>query len=372
MHRPARHPSASVIRASLKAIILAVAFVLLTPVAGYTQSPDGPQTTTEKPANNIFDRYRKANPPATPPAENFSEAQSYWATAKNWLRVQQAEISRQLAALLTRFKETNDFSFALTLLVGSFLYGLVHAAGPGHGKVVVAGYVMANRQTMRRGIFLAFLSAFVQGTVAIALVGTLALLFNATGSAIRQLGFQLTQLSFLLIIALGLYLLAITLRRLSRRANPAAAHAHHHGHEHGGHKHDGHEHGESCGCGHSHMPPGEALQGKWDIAKIISLTLAVGLRPCTGALFILAFALVKGLFWVGALSVYAMAFGTAITISAATMAVVAGRQLVFFSSGNNERAIFITASFFQLAGAIAIIIFGALLLASTFGPTRPF
>ncbi len=347
----------------LVVITLLLGLPLAGPMSAIAQEQNNPPTKTEKPAGNIFDRYRKANPPAIPPSSQpVTGDLSYWAVAKTWLRTKQAEISRNLATLLTSFKETSDYSFALTLLAGSFLYGLVHAAGPGHGKVVVAGYVMANRQTMRRGIFLAFLSAMVQGTVAVALVGSLALIFNATGSAIRQLGFQLTQLSFLLIIALGLYLLYVALTRLYRRAAPANGHVHHHDHQHD----------EDCGCGHSHIPPSDALQGRWDIAKIASLTLAVGLRPCTGALFILAFALVKDLFWVGVLSVYAMALGTALTISAATMAVVAGRRLAFFSARRNEGAIHITASLFQLAGALAIIVFGALLFASTLGPSRPF
>ena len=95
---------------------------------------------------------------------------------------------------------------------------LVHAAGPGHGKVVVSSYVMANNQTMRRGIILAFLSAFVQGTVAIVLVGGMAYLFNATGASIKQFGLKLTQLSYIFIILLGLYLLvSMAYRRYKNR-----------------------------------------------------------------------------------------------------------------------------------------------------------
>lgn len=361
--------------------LMLAAVVITAPLPALAEPQEPAKVSSEKSAGTIFDRYRQANtqiqantPIAAPQGNAGMRDKGYWASAKEWLRIKQAEISKQLATLLTRFKETSDASFALTLLVGSFLYGLVHAAGPGHGKVVVAGYVMANRQTMRRGIVLAFLSAFVQGTVAVALVGILALVFNATGSAIRQLGFQLTQLSFLLIIALGFYLLWLVAMRLYRRwtaARLASAHAGLNRNHHQDHNHH-HAHDEACGCGHNHTLPGEALQGKWDIATVASLTLAVGLRPCTGALFILAFALVKDLFWVGALSVYAMALGTAVTISAATMAVVAGRNIAFFSAQQNERAIFIAASLIQLAGAIAIICFGALLLASTLGPTRPF
>lgn len=302
-----------------------------------------------------------------------------------WLNQKQAEIIRTLSTYLTSFQNTGDASFAFWLISASFLYGLLHAAGPGHGKIVVSSYVLANNETMRRGILLAFLSAFVQGTVAVLLVYMLATIFNATGSAIKDLGFRLTQISYLLITALGIYLLGSTLYR--RYLKPAlAGHApnaeqnaaeYHHHHAHTDHHephhhHDHHHHEESCGCGHKHLPASGELSGKFDLAKITSLVLSVGLRPCSGALFILAFALVKGLFWVGAVSVYAMALGTAITISAMMAATVAGRELAFLPGGAGSRWRVYVGDALRLTGAAVIIAFGLLLFTSTLGPVRPF
>lgn len=301
--------------------------------------------------------------------------------AKNWLRIKQIEITKSLSAYLTKFKETNDNRFALILLGASFLYGLFHAAGPGHGKVVVSSYILANKETVRRGIILAFLSAMVQGTVAVLLVAVLALIFNATGNTIKAFGFHLTQISYLMITALGLYLLVSLAKKRWQfylsALTPAAAnipaslpdgqhhtHAHHHDHHH--------EHDEQCGCGHSHIPDSQELQGKWNLAKIISLILSVGLRPCSGALFILAFALVKGLFWVGVLSVYAMALGTAITISAVTLAAVSGRELAILPTSDSSNWQWIIADGFRFAASLVIIAFGLLLFYSTLGPVRPF
>ncbi|GJM01907.1 MAG: hypothetical protein DHS20C08_04080 [Rhodomicrobium sp.] len=299
--------------------------------------------------------------------------------AKNWLRIKQIEITKSLSAYLTRFKETNDSRFALVLLGASFLYGLFHAAGPGHGKVVVSSYILANKETVRRGIILAFLSAMVQGTVAVLLVAVLALIFNATGNTIKAFGFHLTQISYLMITALGLYLLVSLAKNRWQfylsALTPAAANIpaslpegqhHTHGHDHH------HEHDEQCGCGHSHIPESHELQGKWDLAKIISLILSVGLRPCSGALFILAFALVKGLFWVGVLSVYAMALGTAITISAVTLAAVSGRELAILPTSDSSNWQWIIADGLRFAASLVIIAFGLLLFYSTLGPVRPF
>ncbi len=310
------------------------------------------------------------NKSQSPPLQNeqtisTGKSQSLWRQSQQWLQQKQAQVSAKLSNYLDQFSKTNDYRFALSLIVASLIYGLVHAAGPGHGKVLVSSYVMANNQTMSRGIILAFLSAFVQGTVAIVLVGSLVFLFNQSGATIKNYGHSLAQISYCLIIALGVYLFISLLRtRLKRNASIDLKHPHE--------SHDHHHHDDNCGCNHGHMPTSQEVQGKWDLPKIISLVLSVGLRPCTGALYILAFALVKGLFWVGAIAVYAMALGTAITISIMIMAVVSGRQLALFSSGENSKGTSLVYDVCAFGGAIVIVLFGSLLLASSFAPARPF
>ncbi len=355
--------------------------VLLVAPVGSASSAENKSTThiqiaqSESPAQkNSLKALRKAQEEASqkqiaaspPPQPNL------WTTTKRWIAQKQAEISRTFSHYIDRFQQTNDARFALALILASLAYGLVHAAGPGHGKVVVSSYVMANNQTMKRGICLAFLSSFVQGTVAIVLVGGMAYLFNATGASIKQFGLKLTQLSYIFIIMLGLYLLASTaLRRfktataVKEKHSPSCDHHHHHNHDH-------HHADEDCGCGHAHIPTSDQVQGNWNVAKIASLVLSVGLRPCTGALYVLAFALIKNLFWVGAIAVYAMALGTAVTISLMTMAVVGGRELALVSTAGNHRGVRLVYDLCAFGGAIAIILFGSLLLAGSLGPVSPF
>lgn len=301
---------------------------------------------------------------------------TYWQSLTIWINQKQIILSKTLSDYLQKFQQTNDYSFAVFLIGLSFLYGLVHAAGPGHGKVVVSSYIMANNQTLRRGIILSFLSSFVQGTVAVSLVAIPAFIFSASGSTIKKLGLQFTQLSYVLIILLGTYLLTTLLYRKWQTVPQANNHKHSHAsssHDHDqSHHHHDHVHDENCGCGHSHIPRADQLQGKWDIAKIISLVLSVGLRPCTGALYVLALALIKGVFWVGALSVYAMALGTAITISLVTIAVVSGRSFAFFSVKQDSRFGSYLYDACTIGGAMVIILFGSLLLSSSFTPVTPF
>lgn len=328
----------------------------------------------ESPAQkNSLKALRKAQQETSnkqPTALNTSARPNLWTRTKSWIAQKQAEISRTFSHYIDQFQQTNDARFALALILASLAYGLVHAAGPGHGKVVVSSYVMANNQTMRRGIILAFLSAFVQGTVAIVLVGGMAYLFNATGASIKQFGLKLTQLSYIFIILLGLYLLvSMAYRRYKKvkavKIEHSSSCAQHHDHHH-------HHAEEACGCGHAHIPTSNQVQGSWNIAKITSLVLSVGLRPCTGALYVLAFALIKNLFWIGAIAVYAMALGTAVTISLMTMAVVGGRELALVSTAGNHRGVSFVYDVCAFGGAIVIILFGSLLLASSFGPVSPF
>jgi|GEM_PF-353319 len=304
--------------------------------------------------------------------QNTTSKNNLWQSLTIWVNQKQIILSNTLTNYLQQFKKTNDYSFAVMLIGLSFLYGLVHAAGPGHGKVVVSSYIMANNQTMRRGILLSFLSSLVQGTVAVSLVAIPALVFSASGTTIKKLGLQFTQISYILIILLGVYLLYSLLHKKWKSSRPApSTHNHSHHHEHHDHNHD-HEHDDDCGCGHSHIPRAEDVQGKWDLAKIVSLVLSVGLRPCTGALYVLALALIKGVFWIGVLSVYAMALGTAITISLVTMAVVGGRKFAYFSSSENSRFGSYVYDACTMGGAVIIIIFGTVLLSSSFTPLSPF
>ncbi|MEI9431024.1 nickel/cobalt transporter [Mesorhizobium sp. Cs1299R1N3] len=149
------------------------------------------------------------------------------------------------------------------------------------------------------------------------------------------------------------------------------AHEHHHdhgGHDHGAHDHAHHDHasGEVCEtCGHSHAPDPALLSGdRFDWRTAWSAVAAVGIRPCSGALIVLSFALLNGLWLGGLLSVLAMSIGTAITVSAlATLAVTAKNWAVYFAGdgrmGNRIHSIV------EIGGAAFVFLFGLLLLSAS-------
>jgi nickel/cobalt exporter len=130
------------------------------------------------------------------------------------------------------------------------------------------------------------------------------------------------------------------------------------------HDHDHHHHGEGevCEtCGHSHAPDPAMLAGPMNWRSAWAAVIAVGLRPCSGALIVLTFALLNGLYVGGILSVFAMAVGTAITVSTlATLAVTAKNVALRYSgsgamSGRVHRAI-------EIGGAALVMVLGLILL----------
>jgi ABC-type nickel/cobalt efflux system permease component RcnA len=122
----------------------------------------------------------------------------------------------------------------------------LHAAGPGHGKAVISSYLVANKETARRGIVLSFASALMQSLVAVVIVGVCAWLLNATAKTMCGTERVIEIASYALIAAFGARLVWTKgggfMRALQTRAPvPAmAGAAHHHGHDHG-HAH-AHEH----------------------------------------------------------------------------------------------------------------------------------
>ncbi|WP_442921150.1 nickel/cobalt transporter [Mesorhizobium sp. Cs1299R1N1] len=149
------------------------------------------------------------------------------------------------------------------------------------------------------------------------------------------------------------------------------AHEHHHdhgGHDHGAHDHAHHDHasGEVCEtCGHSHAPDPALLSGdRFDWRTAWSAVAAVGIRPCSGALIVLSFALLNGLWLGGLLSVLAMSIGTAITVSAlATLAVTAKNWAVYFAGGGRMGNRI--HSIVEIGGAAFVFLFGLLLLSAS-------
>lgn len=299
----------------------------------------------------------------------------------------QQKLLRPLAAEIKKLKSGNAWGAGLWLAGLSFVYGIVHAAGPGHGKAIISSYVLANRETVRRGIYISFLAAAVQGLMAVTLVGILIIALKGTGIQVNAWVKQLESASYALVFLVGLSLLVSTLWRLWQRRNDTGEghdHTHHHhgadhGHAHDHthahtHAHDHHHHDhdhESCeACGHIVDVRDIAQPMTW--RKILAVVLSVGIRPCSGAVLVLVFALAQGLFWAGVASTFAMALGTAITVSVLAALAISSRNVALAAGGGNARWAELVWIVCSIGGALLVMTIGLLLFLASLGPARPF
>jgi nickel/cobalt exporter len=294
-----------------------------------------------------------------------------------YILAKQAEFYRMLSGTIRAAK--TDGSAAYTLIGISFLYGIFHAAGPGHGKAVISSYLVANNETWKRGVVLSFAAAILQALVAIAIVGIAAVLLGATAKAMGNTVRVIEIIGYGLIVLIGLRLLWVKGRALIAllRGTPAHAHSHehehHHHHDHGHahhehhHPHDRHhnhqhDHDEGHAWGHAHAPEPSELTGRDWLKRGLAAVVAVGLRPCSGAIIVLVFALAQGLFAIGVASTFAMGLGTAITVAAIATLAVGARSLASRFAKTKPGLGMILLRALETAAAVVIILFGAALL----------
>lgn len=283
-----------------------------------------------------------------------------------WILAKQAEFYRMLSGLIRAAKA--DGSAAYTLLGISFLYGVFHAAGPGHGKAVISSYLVANNETWRRGIVLSFASAILQALSAIAIVGVVAAFLGATAKAMGNTVRVIEIVSYALILLIGLRLLWVKgkafLRALRLKEGPHA-HDHTHEHGHGHHHHHDHDHDhdhDASAWSHGHAPEPSELVGAHWLRRGLTAIVAVGLRPCSGAIIVLVFALAQGIFWIGVASTFVMGLGTAITVAAIATLAVAARELAGRLAKAKPGVGAIMLRGLETAAALVIVLFGAALL----------
>ena len=253
----------------------------------------------------------------------------------------QSSFYRELTATLKAIAETPAAIWGLLGL--SFGYGVFHAAGPGHGKAVISGYIVADTRSLRRGLALSFAAAILQALVAIAIVSVATLIFRTTAAQMNVATSVIEQGSFLLVALVGLLV-------LWRKAGSFVSLGQ------GGAGHD-------ATCDHVHLPDAQQIARLRDWRDMAGVVLAAGLRPCAGALIILVFAASQGLYWAGIAAAFAMGLGTAITTGAlAALAVFFKFAALKFASGGSLRAVRLLVGLELLAAAFIVVLGVALSL----------
>ncbi|MGE4452250.1 nickel/cobalt transporter [Castellaniella sp.] len=287
------------------------------------------------------------------------DTQGWWARVLVWIMSTQASLHQQLAQAM-RAVGQEGWTAAAPLIGLSFLYGVFHAAGPGHGKAVMTAYLGTHQARPRQGLLLATLAALIQGAVAVLLVEIVAKLLGHSLRHAQRAGTHLENLSFALVALLGAVLAIKSAMALYRRwRHPAAT---------------GRAtlftagagmrvHCADCGSLHSLAAADDEASLSW--RESLPVALATGARPCTGAILVLLAAYPLGLRWAGIAAVMAMSVGTALTVGLIAVGAVSARTgflRVLGRTGDRLDRVRTGLGILGLLGGLFICLLGAGLL----------
>lgn len=302
----------------------------------------------------------------------------------------QREFNQLISAYLHAIKQQPVYAGSLLILV-SFLYGVFHALGPGHGKFIIAGYLATHQTKLARSMQITFFSSLAQGLVAIVAVSVVVLILQLSSAYFNLSQLWLERTAYVLVILLGLNWCWKSgerlykqhrqtkqkpqIRRIEHRiANeirfdapiaPKSAvgistvfpetHTEHHA---------------NCGCGHQHIPDPDDLNQNVNIKESVLIILSIGMRPCSGAIFVLFLAYMLDLFVWGMVATLAMSLGTGITLSAFALLVRYARSTAI-KIGQWYRRPFADIDIEAVAKCFAGIILIFFALALIYGTTLP-
>ena len=231
---------------------------------------------------------------------------SAWHTLIEFQRQVNAGVAIHMRALETG----NSFAAFFLGLGVAFLYGMVHALGPGHGKFVIMSYFMGREVYVLKGLVMAIQMAVVHVIAAVVIVWVADILLKTS------LGIGLADVpgiragSFLIIAAIGVYMLY---QAVHGSGGHTHTHTHTHDHDHNHHHHHhGHSHDHAHGASH-------ATEGGL-------VALAVGMVPCPGAVLVMLYAIANDMIYPGFLLVAAMSAGIGLTIAILGVATILLRQ----------------------------------------------
>ena len=284
----------------------------------------------------------------------------------------QKEISAQLSTLLYD-AQVHPLSAGISLMGLSFIYGLLHSLGPGHGKVIVSTYIATHPTKVKESLLLTFFSSLLQAVVAIALVSVLLGIYKSSMHAVNSNANYFITLSVYAVALLGLMIIIKSLVSLwkfspfhqqptlkinSLKVIPKAdsqliANDKNHVHD------------ENCGCGHAHVVDAEMINKASSLKEYLMIVVSIGMRPCSGAIMVLLFSYMMNIYWLGILSAFAMAIGTVITTSTIAIMTITGKKLITYyrnQTATPTSTPSLMSPLLRLTGGCILLIMASLLL----------
>jgi nickel/cobalt exporter len=258
----------------------------------------------------------------------------------------------------------------LVALGAAFVLGAAHAFTPGHGKTIVAAYLVGSRGTLKHAVFLGAMVTFTHTIVVFALgLSTLFLFKYVVPEKITEI---LGAISGLTIAAIGGWMLWKRVRARAQSHSHAPHdhdHAHHHhdhehshGHAHGHHHDHGHHHHDHGGHVHSHVPAEISWKG------LVALGASGGLVPCESALVLLLGAIALGRVGLGLLLLVSFSIGLALVLMAIGVLVLYAKNLLPESRRSANHPLLAWAS---IASPAVVLIVGIVMTGVSLGWIQP-
>lgn len=258
-------------------------------------------------------------------------AKPFMLTITRLQRELNATLSREMRAL----RDSGSPRAALVVAGIAFLYGVLHAAGPGHSKLVISSFFLARDTRILSGLLAGVLFSVLQVLSSIAVVTVLALALEYGGFEVLRQSVRVELVSYALIIAIGIFMMAGALR--SR---------------------EGHAHADY----HPAAPRGRA--SLWGVVT------AAGLTPCASALIILLFAWAQRAYALGVATTLVMGLGMAITVCAIGLGAITARRLILRGAAGRPGALRWVRRGLSVTGALLITVVGCLLAAEAWTRLR--
>jgi nickel/cobalt transporter (NicO) family protein len=272
---------------------------------------------------------------------------------------------------LSRLLQQRQLSFPMLLvaLAAAFALGAAHALTPGHGKTIVAAYLVGSRGTLKHAAFLGAMVTFTH-TFVVFLLG-IATLFLFRYMVPEKISAVLGAISGLSIVALGGWMLFKRIRgvHLHTHSHDEQVHSHVHVHQHT-HVHDhsysqhSHDHGHTHHHAHSHSHVPEEIS--W--GGLVALGASGGLVPCESALVLLLGAIALGRVALGLLLLVAFSTGLALVLMTIGVLVLYAKNLLPKEKRNGGLALF---KWLSVASPAIVIAVGMLTTCVSLGWIQP-
>ncbi|MGL1864222.1 MAG: DUF1007 family protein [Pseudodesulfovibrio sp.] len=247
-------------------------------------------------------------------------------------------IQKRLTVKLNGFGmdiKDDPFGPALWMFLAlSFLYGVVHAVGPGHGKTVVCSYFLSNPGSLFSGALMGNVITFVHMGSAAAAVGITYMIFSTGMGGFTEASRALQPASYALLFLMGLFLAIKAIRDVIKGGLLVET---------------------SCPIHHDEVARAQHIK------HVLTVSFITGLVPCPGAAVILAFSIGLNILWAGMLAILVMAIGMGLTTTLFAWAAVAARGMTLKLSGTNKKFFNYMYAGLSICGASAIALFGAVL-----------